>query len=168
MISFTTWGANGHSWEMRGEWLVSVLLSCGGSVSVPAEDAGADVAQPSEDAADAGGDAASDAPVIACWIDAAPLGWCPGMFPTTFDKSCNTDTDCAIAFHQVACCGTELAMGINSAQLAAFDAAEKAWRAKCPPCDCPKRATGTESSTCCFNPSVAVRCAAGQCRTGCP
>lgn len=54
---------------------------------------------------------------------AVQCGTGDSQFPE-FDKNCTADGDCALVFHTVNCCGTEVALGINAGQVAAFDAAE--------------------------------------------
>jgi hypothetical protein len=58
---------------------------------------------------------------------------CPGVFPT-FDKSCGDISECAIAIHTTDCCGNSVAIGINAAELADFEAAEAICDSQYPPC----------------------------------
>lgn len=65
---------------------------------------------------------------IMCWGD-------PPSFPE-FDRQCESDTDCALAFHQIECCGEEWVMGIAKTAVEQFDAAESICRDQYPACDC--------------------------------
>ena len=60
------------------------------------------------------------------------------VFPT-FDRSCTQTSDCFAAVHQVDCCGTHVASGINISQIAAFNAAEMQCRGMYPECGCAPR-----------------------------
>lgn len=87
----------------------------------------------------------------------------PPVFPV-FEKSCQSDEDCVLVFHQVNCCGTEVAWGIAASEKAAFDAAEKECRAQFPPCGCPAFPTEAEDGNIPKDPDqIAVRCKAGTC-----
>ena len=59
----------------------------------------------------------------------------PKVFPS-FDKQCVTVDDCAIALHQTDCCGSQAALGLNKAEVPAFDAAEAICDSQYPACDC--------------------------------
>src|SRR5690349_14293245 len=63
-------------------------------------------------------------------------------FPT-FDKTCSSVTDCAIAIHQTTCCGSTLAIGLNKAEQQRFAADEKTCLDQYPLCTCPATPTMT-------------------------
>jgi hypothetical protein len=89
----------------------------------------------------------------------------PDMFPT-FDKTCSADADCFIAFHQTDCCGTRAALGLNSSQKAAFDAAEKTCEMQYPGCGCAQGPTTTEDGKSSVDETmIQVKCNAGMCAT---
>jgi len=85
------------------------------------------------------------------------------VFPE-FDRACTEPADCAVALHQVDCCGSLVAWGINSAELARFDKAEKLCGEMFPICDCAPMPTLVEDgSSTELNETIAVTCEAGSC-----
>lgn len=58
------------------------------------------------------------------------------VFPA-FVRSCQDASDCAIANHQVDCCGSGIATGIAATDLAAFEQSEAACQPLFPACGCP-------------------------------
>lgn len=79
--------------------------------------------------ANAVGDAAiSDDLKLTCNAD-------DSVFPT-FSRSCQDATECAIATHQIDCCGSTIATGIVKADLAAFEQAESDCQPLFPGCGC--------------------------------
>lgn len=100
--------------------------------------------------------------------DVQCAGTAATQFPT-FDKQCTGDTDCFIAFHQVSCCGTRAALGLNVSQKAAFDAAEKTCEMQYPGCGCAQQPTTTEDGKAVSDEStIQVKCGAGMCATSAP
>jgi hypothetical protein len=97
-------------------------------------------------------------------------GMCGGAtpFPTTFDRTCTLPDNCVIGFHQVDCCGSLVAVGINHAQRDAFDAAEMTWDNTCPACGCAAQPTMAEDGKSCAMAMVTVSCDTGMCTTHCP
>lgn len=92
----------------------------------------------------------------------------PSVFPT-FDKSCVMITDCVIALHMVNCCGTLTAIGINSAEKSAFDAAESVCQMQYPGCGCAQSPTTTEDGKMSMDDTqIQVDCIGGQCMTFLP
>ena len=87
-----------------------------------------------------------------------------GGFPN-FQKGCGTIANCIIKLHQIDCCGSAIAIGINHGEFAAFDAAEAEWRNSCPKCGCPAMATLAENGKTGLNADVKVACDNGVCRT---
>ncbi|HET7505589.1 MAG TPA: hypothetical protein VFK02_31430 [Kofleriaceae bacterium] len=86
-------------------------------------------------------------------------------FPT-FDKTCSSVTDCAIAIHQTNCCGATLAIGINQAEQQRFDADEKTCLDQYPLCGCPAIPTITEDGQAATpGKMIVVQCQAGKCMT---
>ena len=116
----------------------------------------------SDAAADAVSDAAADAgPTVQC-------AGAPAAFPS-FDRSCAQDSDCAVAIHQINCCGSHLAWGIQASALAAFTAAEATCDAQYPKCGCPAFQTMAEDGFGTFDSTAfAARCDAGTCRSFVP
>ncbi len=89
-------------------------------------------------------------------------------FPT-FDRACMADGDCVIALHQINCCGTLDALGIASAEKAAFDEAEATCESQYPACGCAQGPTTTdEGSTATDLAAISVQCIGGQCTTYVP
>jgi len=96
--------------------------------------------------------------------DGEPI-MCPGVFPT-FDKSCGSDEQCVIAIHTTDCCGNSVALGINEAELADFQAAEAICDSQYPPCGCPAGPTMAEDGQAVENPrKLVVGCVDGSCMT---
>ncbi len=56
-------------------------------------------------------------------------------FPA-FDKSCTAASDCAVAVHQLNCCGSQRVVGVSKASKSAFDASEKTCSSTFPACGC--------------------------------
>jgi hypothetical protein len=85
---------------------------------------------PSDNAppADLLSDSQDDFPPVQCGIPYPIFPW--------FDRKCSQDTDCAVVFHQVDCCGTLTAVGINAAGVEGFVAAEAVCDAQYPACGC--------------------------------
>ncbi len=95
-----------------------------------------------------------------------------GMFPT-FDKGCTSNDTCIVELHQIDCCGTLSAIGVNHAVKNSFDVAEQMWRASCPMCQCAPGPTKAESGMTCDTSKIAVTCvmgsgtSVGKCQTVC-
>jgi hypothetical protein len=93
---------------------------------------------------------------------------CPEQFPS-FDKACTATNECAIAMHTISCCGSIAAIGINAAELAAFEAAEAVCDGQYPECDCAPFPTSAEDGSSSEDPSlITVECVAGSCTTSVP
>jgi hypothetical protein len=88
-------------------------------------------------------------------------------FPT-FVKGCTNSDSCVIGYHQVDCCGTLIAIGINHSERDAFDAAEAAWEATCPACGCAAQPTKTEDGRTGTMANITVTCDSGMCITHAP
>src|ERR1051326_5325454 len=71
-----------------------------------------------------------------------------GQFPM-FEKGCTSNDTCIVELHQIDCCGTFSAIGINHSAKSNFDAAEQMWRASCPKCQCDPGLTKAESGMTC-------------------
>jgi hypothetical protein len=141
-------------------------------VDAPAPDAGTDALADSADAAapDAGTDVAADSGAdvqAGDAADAGPVVLCTGTTPTfpTFDKSCKTSTECAIASHQINCCGTHVATGIAAGEKAAFDQAELTCESQFPDCDCAQFPTTADDGKSELDGTIVVKCVAGTCKT---
>jgi len=61
-----------------------------------------------------------------------------------FAKRCTAVADCDIADHQINCCGSQAAIGINGSERNRFDAAEMRCRGQYPMCRCPAEPTVAE------------------------
>lgn len=100
-------------------------------------------------------DAAGGSPVV-----------CAGGEPKfpPFDKSCSVDADCVTSLHQINCCGTLIAVGMNKAALPGFEAAEKTCQSQYPGCGCASMMTVAEDGVVVQKPEELVaHCAAGVC-----
>jgi hypothetical protein len=92
----------------------------------------------------------------------------PPSFPA-FDKSCTDAPDCVVALHQTDCCGNVMALGLSSAEKAAFGAAEQTCRSQYPGCGCPAGPISTEEGQTTTDASaVDVKCRGGVCTTFAP
>jgi hypothetical protein len=92
----------------------------------------------------------------------------PPVFPA-FDKSCATPADCVIKLHMINCCGTQIAIGINASQSAAFDQAEALCDAMYPGCGCAQGPTKADDGKEATDISmIKVDCKAGACSTYIP
>lgn len=127
----------------------ATLIACSGATfPEPTGDAGADGAV---------GDAASDGGFPGACTEA-------GSFPG-FVKGCTNTPSCVSKLHQIDCCGTMAAIGINHSDSAAFDAAEAAWEASCPRCKCPPGPTVAEDGKTGLNIDVKINCESQTCKT---
>ena len=87
-----------------------------------------------------------------------------GAFPD-FEKGCGSPENCIIKLHQVDCCGSREAIGVNHSQFEPFDAAETAWEGACPACGCAAQPTLAEDGQTGPNRSLKVDCVEGMCKT---
>ena len=89
------------------------------------------------------------------------------VFPV-LDKSCTTASDCFIARHQVSCCGTLIAVGLNTSSQSVFETTEAACAADFPACGCASEPTAAEDGRSEVDGAIQVRCIAEQCLTFVP
>ncbi|MEZ4300653.1 MAG: hypothetical protein R3B70_37295 [Polyangiaceae bacterium] len=81
-------------------------------------------------------------------------------------KACASVDDCVLKYHQVDCCGTSDAIGMNAAQAPAFDDAEATCKADYSPCGCPASYTSTEDGKKASSfGDIDVRCLDGHCQS---
>ena len=79
-------------------------------------------------------------------------------------EACLTNDDCALVFHQINCCGTEVAWGIRRDALATFSAAERACRSQMYHCGCATFPTeADDGNTGWGEDAFGVRCQEGRC-----
>jgi len=100
--------------------------------------------------------------------DGGDLVMCTGATPTfpTFDKSCTLASDCFIAIHQINCCGSMKALGLNQAEQARFAADEKICQGQYPGCGCAAAPTVAEDGQSeSAGKMIVVECQARQCTT---
>lgn len=116
------------------------------------EDTGAEDATPGDTGADAQSDTGTGP--VSCFGAGDPV------FPT-FDKECADDDGCAVALHQVNCCGTFEALGIAKGEVAAFDAAEALCQSQYPDCGCASFPTTDEQGQ--TGIAFVATCDAGAC-----
>jgi len=125
----------------------------------PGAGGGATDASMGQDVSGSGG-APGDASVgkDAVAIDARAGACDAGTFPT-FDKACTDTPNCVIGLHQIDCCGTLVAIGLNHAFLDAFNKAEAEWRQACPSaCGCAPGPTRAEDGKVGPSQNVRVQC----------
>ncbi len=100
-------------------------------------------------------------PEIACVDD-------PPKFPE-FDESCAVAEDCAIVFHQIDCCGSQAAWGVNTDVAKSFGEAEAVCMMQYPQCDCPTQPTIADDGNSAADAAlIEVQCNDGQCFTVVP
>lgn len=100
-----------------------------------------------------------------------PAIMCGGEDPffPSFDRSCTVDLDCAFVFHQIDCCGSLLAWGINGESAKLFGEAEAVCHEQYPACRCAPMATIADDGKTVDDPSLLeVACTDGECRTVVP
>ncbi len=85
-----------------------------------------------------------------------------------FERQCGDASECAIARHQVDCCGSATAHGIRADQLAAFTTAESACQALFPGCGCPAQPTVAEDGDTEAQGTIMVTCENSVCLTFVP
>ena len=85
------------------------------------------------------------------------------------DRSCTTNRDCAIVFHQIDCCGSLLAWGINGAVAKAFGEAEAMCAEQYQECECAPMSTVADDGKIVDDVNlVAVACTDGECQSYVP
>ncbi len=93
---------------------------------------------------------------------------CPDVFPE-FDKTCGSESDCAVVVHTTDCCGNTVAWGLALTEVAAFEAAEAICDSQYPQCDCPSGPTVAEDGNPAINPEdILVACQMGSCMSYVP
>jgi hypothetical protein len=102
--------------------------------------------------------ASAQAGEVQCWPP-------PPIFPT-FDNSCNDGRDCRAAIHQIDCCGSRMALGINYLEEARFNEAEAICEPQYPRCRCADRGILADDGNSTYEPDdVAAFCQEGSCLT---
>lgn len=90
------------------------------------------------------------------------------FFPE-FDRSCTVVDDCTFVFHQIDCCGSLLAWGLNGEAGKLFGEAEAECMAQYPACRCAPMPTIADDGKTVDDPSLLeVTCMEGECRTFVP
>ncbi len=132
-----------------------------GPPDVPQPDVTQDVLDvPDVTSSDACSSNGYDAPVCA--------GSGPLSFPA-FPKTCSADSDCGVAIHQINCCGSTVAWGLDSCALTPFASAEKQCEGQYPGCGCAAFQTRAEDGYSAATPGdFAAKCDAGTCRSYVP
>jgi hypothetical protein len=160
-----------HTRSLLAFFLTALLAACGGSVGGGGTGAGG--GSPDAGTGGTGGtgggspDAGPDADAcgaIGC-VNCSTSG--TPMFPT-FDKTCASDADCALEFHQISCCGTRIAIGVRASVSAAFDAAEAACESMYPACGCAQQPTKAEDGKEGPENTMQVACTMGACSSFVP
>lgn len=154
---------------------VLALIACSSSPGAgpPANDGGPDATlDASVDAPeprDAVAEGGEDAPLGEAGIGGCSTSADSGNFPS-FADACTTNSQCVLVLHQVDCCGSMVAMGINVNARNDFDRDEQTWRGSCPACGCTPRPTTAQDGNAGDFTSIRVTCAgaasgSGVCRT---
>ena len=102
-------------------------------------------------------DSGLDEPDVTCGPTSDP-------FPL-LERSCTDQADCDVGLHQIDCCGTLQAIGINISSRTAFDHVEQACRAEFPACGCAPQGIQTDDGLGFDLTQVDVACDIGICRT---
>ncbi len=91
---------------------------------------------------------------------------CALVEPFQWQNACAVDGDCALALHQVNCCGTFHAWGVTADVLPAFAEAETACEASYPLCGCASQPTlAQDGNTGSSLEDLAVACQQGACHS---
>lgn len=138
----------------------STILACSGATTtdlLTVPDASTD--------ATTGDGSATDASTTDVGPDGFPNACAPDAGFPSFQKGCGTTANCIIKFHQVDCCGSMIAIGLNHSEFDAFDKTELSWETSCPKCKCVAKATVAEDGKSGLNADVKVSCDNGTCRT---
>jgi hypothetical protein len=88
----------------------------------------------------------------------------PLVFPDV-DKVCVVDQDCALVLHQLNCCGSMAALGIDADDVDAFNQSEAACAADSPQCDCASVPTTAEDGQTEQDGEIVVTCDSGICES---
>lgn len=92
----------------------------------------------------------------------------PLQFPGV-GKQCVSDGDCAVVFHQVDCCGSLVAIGVDGMSVDEFDQTEALCAAKFPECDCAPMPTIAEDGDATEDVAqIVAHCVMGQCQSEVP
>jgi hypothetical protein len=87
------------------------------------------------------------------------------VFPS-FDMACQVDTDCVVGVHQVNCCGTRHALGINANELARFSDDEAICESEYAACGCADFGIQADDGQRTYEAAdIGVVCADGACTT---
>ena len=100
-----------------------------------------------------------------------PAIMCGGEDPffPSFDRSCTMPSDCTIVFHQIDCCGSLLAWGLNGEAGKPFGEAEGECQAQYPACRCAPMPTIADDGKTVDDPNLLeVDCMEGMCQTVVP
>ena len=81
----------------------------------------------------------------------------------TLPRACATKADCTFAIHEVNCCGSLRAMGLNKTGAPKFEELEKSCRASYPGCGCAAMGTVDDSGK--MGLEFDVNCVSGACTT---
>ncbi len=145
-----------------GGVLTSTNGSTGSSTSGPdaTTDGGSEASTGTDSSGDVSATGTTGEPEISC-VDE------PLYFPT-FDRACVAIEDCSIVFHQVDCCGSTAAWGINGEVAKSFGEAEAVCVSQYPDCDCPTKPPIADDGKSGDPALIQVDCVEGQCKTFVP
>ena len=138
---------------------LSTVIACSGATTT-------DLLTPDGSTDGSSNDGSSkDTSVVDASADGFPGACTPSAIFPSFQKGCGTTANCIIKLHQIDCCGSMAAIGLNHGEFAAFDQSEQAWESSCPRCKCVAKATVAEDGNSGPNADVKVSCDNGVCRT---
>jgi hypothetical protein len=149
------------------------MVACGGTKfsSGAEEDGGADGSFVDGSSSDSGtSDAGGPSPDGGLGLEGG-VGSCQGdagIFDNII-KACSISAGCIVVMHQIDCCGSMAAVGINHASHDTFAADEMQWVATCPACRCVARPTIAEDGkTTTDAGAIKVECVNNVCRSYVP
>lgn len=93
-----------------------------------------------------------------------PLQCDPLMFPGV-DKACVAAEDCAVVTHQLDCCGSLAALGIDADDVDAYNESEAACAAQFPGCECASKPTTAEDGQTEQDGQIVAVCVEGMCQS---
>jgi len=89
------------------------------------------------------------------------------VFPA-FSRACEQDSECAVAIHQINCCGSKVAIGINALVKSVFAAEEAKCEGQFPKCKCMQLPTKADDGKTAPDDAFAAKCDQKQCSSFVP
>ena len=99
-------------------------------------------------------------------VSDVPVDPCEDIGP--HNTACTEPSDCRLVFHQVDCCGSQEALGINESEATQYQQLENMCVASEPTCDCIPEETVAQDGNSGPGYRIAVDCVGGQCESYVP